>query len=93
MTTYKSPLAGYENAEPLPTGINKDGKSLVNIPAPLSDAYETFPKPIDSSNNGFDFHSACTGLACRCMLKAGMQFTSCRAYRWRCSMHATCTSE
>jgi len=52
----KSPLEGYENAEPLPTTINPDGKSLYNPPGPLSSAYEEFPKPIDSSNNGFDFH-------------------------------------
>jgi len=56
MTQYKSPLEGYENAEPLPTTINPDGKSLYNPPGPLSKAYEEFPKPIDSSNNGFDFH-------------------------------------
>ncbi|KAI0675730.1 DOPA-like domain-containing protein [Trametes maxima] len=53
---YKSPLAGYESAEPLPTTINPDGKSLYNPPGPLSAAYEHFPAPIDSSNNGFDFH-------------------------------------
>jgi len=49
-------LAGYENAEPLPTTLNADGKSLANSPGPKSSAYEEFPKPIDSSNNGFDFH-------------------------------------
>ncbi|KAI0035409.1 DOPA-like domain-containing protein [Vararia minispora EC-137] len=54
--SYKSPLQGYEHAEPLPTDVNPDGKSLVNLPAPLSRVYETFPDPIDSSNNGFDFH-------------------------------------
>ncbi|KAI0311733.1 DOPA-like domain-containing protein [Amylostereum chailletii] len=54
--SYKSPLIGYENAEPLPTTINPDGKSLYNPPGPKSSAYETFPDPIDSSNNGFDFH-------------------------------------
>lgn len=55
--SYKSPLEGYENAEPLPTTINPDGKSLYNPPGPLSSAYDVFPQPIDSSNNGFDFHS------------------------------------
>lgn len=55
--TWKSPLQGYENAEPLPDTINPDGKSLYNPPGPKSAAYEEFPKPIDSSNNGFDFHS------------------------------------
>ena len=55
----KSPLEGYENAEPLPSTVNPDGKSLFNPGKggqPLSDSYTTFPKPIDSSNNGFDFH-------------------------------------
>ncbi|KAH9932661.1 DOPA-like domain-containing protein [Amylocystis lapponica] len=54
--SWKSPLIGYENAEPLPTTINPDGKSLYNTPGPLSKAYETFPDPIVSTNNGFDFH-------------------------------------
>lgn len=55
--TWDSPLNGYENAEPLPTTVNQDGKSLYNPPGPKSSAYDEFPKPIDSSNNGFDFHS------------------------------------
>ena len=54
--SYKSPLEGYEGAEPLPEGVNEDGKSLKNTPGPLSSSYEEFPEPIDSSNNGFDFH-------------------------------------
>ncbi|KIP10055.1 hypothetical protein PHLGIDRAFT_125883 [Phlebiopsis gigantea 11061_1 CR5-6] len=54
--TWTSPLAGYENAEPLPTTTNPDGKSLYNPPAPKSEAYEKFPAPIDMSNNAFDFH-------------------------------------
>jgi len=53
---YKSPLEGFENAEPLPEKFNEDGKSLFNPPGPLSSSYDEFPKPIDSSNNGFDFH-------------------------------------
>ncbi|KAF9499663.1 hypothetical protein BDN71DRAFT_1383522 [Pleurotus eryngii] len=53
---YDSPLQGYENAAPLPTDLNADGKSLYNPPGPKSPAYDEFPKPIDSSNNGFDFH-------------------------------------
>ncbi|KAI0766959.1 DOPA-like domain-containing protein [Trametes elegans] len=52
----KSPLKGYENAEPLPTTINPDGKSFYNPPGPRSSAYDEFPQPIESSNNGFDFH-------------------------------------
>ncbi|KZT10108.1 uncharacterized protein LAESUDRAFT_722264 [Laetiporus sulphureus 93-53] len=55
-SAWKSPLEGYENAEPLPTTTNPDGKSLYNPPGPKSASYEEFPNPIDSSNNGFDFH-------------------------------------
>lgn len=55
--SWKSPLEGYENAEPLPDTYNTDGKSLFNPPGPKSSAYDDFQKPIDSSNNGFDFHS------------------------------------
>lgn len=54
---WKSPLEGFENLEPLPTTINSDGKSLYNPPGPKSASYDEFPEPIDSSNNGFDFHS------------------------------------
>lgn len=56
-STWESPLKGYENAEPLPTKINPDGKSLYNPPGPKSAAYEEFPKPINPSNNAFDVHS------------------------------------
>ena len=49
-------LAGYENAQPLPTDFNEDGKSLRNIPAPESEAYQKFPSPIKQDKNGFDFH-------------------------------------
>lgn len=56
MSGYQDLLAGYEGAEPLPEKFNADGKSLYNPPGPLSSSYETFPLPIDSSNNGFDFH-------------------------------------
>lgn len=42
----------------LPDTFNPDGKSLYNPPTNVkSQAYDTFPDPIDSSNNGFDFHS------------------------------------
>ena len=55
---WKSPLQGFENADPLPTELNPDGKSLVNPPGNTkSPTYDQFPSPIDSSNNGFDFHS------------------------------------
>ncbi|KAJ3556181.1 hypothetical protein NM688_g2163 [Phlebia brevispora] len=53
---WKSPLVGYENAEPLPATFNADGKSYYNPPGPKSSAYDEFPAPIESSNNGFDFH-------------------------------------
>ncbi|KDQ61441.1 hypothetical protein JAAARDRAFT_203955 [Jaapia argillacea MUCL 33604] len=56
MPQWNSPLAGYENAEPLPDKINPDGKSLYNPPGPRSAAYDQAPKPIDSSNNELDFH-------------------------------------
>lgn len=57
MAQWKSPLAGYENAQPLPTTINPDGKSLYNPPGPLSKAYDEFPKGFNPNKNGFDFHS------------------------------------
>lgn len=56
-SAWKSPLEGYENVEPLPTNFNDDGKSLYNPSGPKSSAYDEFPKPIDPSDNGFDFHS------------------------------------
>ncbi|KAF9820590.1 hypothetical protein IEO21_01293 [Rhodonia placenta] len=56
MAQWKSPLAGYENAQPLPTTINPDGKSLYNPPGPLSKAYDEFPKGFNPNKNGFDFH-------------------------------------
>ena len=62
MSPYRSPLSGYENAEPLPTTLNSDGLSLYNPPASKSAAYDKFPEPIDPSNNGFDFHS--TSVSC-----------------------------
>jgi hypothetical protein len=69
--SWSSPLIGYENAEPLPDKVNADGKSLYNPPAPLSTAYEEFPKPIDSSNNAFDFHGMSTT-----SLQGGLEFDS-----------------
>jgi hypothetical protein len=54
---FKSPLEGYENADPLPTTFNADEKSLFNPPGPRSEAYEKFLPPINPSKNGFDFHS------------------------------------
>jgi DOPA 4,5-dioxygenase len=56
---WPSLLEGYEDAEPLPTTFNADGKTMYNPPGPRSVAYEEFPKPIDQTRNGFDFHSEC----------------------------------
>ncbi|KAJ7670057.1 DOPA-like domain-containing protein [Mycena polygramma] len=53
---WSSPLAGYENAEPLPNVLGKDGQALYNPPAPRSSAYERFVPPINQQTNGFDFH-------------------------------------
>jgi len=46
------------HTDPLPTTLNPDGKSLYNPPGTKSTAYDLFPPPIVSSNNGpgFDFH-------------------------------------
>ncbi|KAG1891916.1 DOPA-like domain-containing protein [Suillus fuscotomentosus] len=56
MSQWPSLLAGYEGAEPLPTTINPDGKSLYNPPGPRSASYDEFPKQFNPSKNGFDFH-------------------------------------
>ncbi|EJU03574.1 hypothetical protein DACRYDRAFT_49803 [Dacryopinax primogenitus] len=53
---YPNPLAGYENAEPLPDTINPDGKSLYNPPGPKSKTYDQFPTQFKPGKNGFDFH-------------------------------------
>ncbi|THU87974.1 hypothetical protein K435DRAFT_830643 [Dendrothele bispora CBS 962.96] len=57
---YPSPLLGFENAPPLPEGVNPDGKSLINLSPgqeqKLSHAYDEFVDPLDKKNNGFDFH-------------------------------------
>ncbi|KZV93152.1 hypothetical protein EXIGLDRAFT_613391 [Exidia glandulosa HHB12029] len=57
MASYPSPLADWNGTrEPLPTTINEDGKSLVNLPGPRSGAYDAFPKGFQPNKNGFDFH-------------------------------------
>ncbi|KAG7439509.1 uncharacterized protein BT62DRAFT_976832 [Guyanagaster necrorhizus] len=63
MGKYPSPLIRYENASPLPTGVNPKGESLTNDiqkdeqgKPVLSKAYDEFMDPIDKKNNGFDFH-------------------------------------
>ncbi|KAK4190828.1 DOPA-like domain-containing protein [Podospora australis] len=55
---YPSPLAGYENAPPLPDARTDDGKSYVNPPTGvLSPAYEKFVEPLDNGRRGgFDVH-------------------------------------
>jgi len=55
---YPSPLAGYENAPPLPNEISEDGKSYVNPRTGiLSKSYEKFIEPLDDGRRGgFDVH-------------------------------------
>ncbi|KAL1858359.1 hypothetical protein VTK73DRAFT_7813 [Phialemonium thermophilum] len=55
---WPSPLAGYENAPPLPDEKAEDGKSYVNPQTGvLSDAYKQFPEPLDRGIRGaFDVH-------------------------------------
>lgn len=57
ISSYPSPLAGYEGLPPLSDDKNADGKSLKNEPAPLSSAYDTFVEPLDKGiRGGFDVH-------------------------------------
>ncbi|KAG8426739.1 hypothetical protein J3459_007872 [Metarhizium acridum] len=55
---YPSPLAGFEDAPPLPADTNEDGKSLVNPPRDgLSEAYRSFTRPLKTDRRGgFDIH-------------------------------------
>jgi hypothetical protein len=51
--TYPSPLAGYENAEPLPNELAEDGKSLKNPQTGVfSNSYESFAAPLDNGIRG-----------------------------------------
>jgi hypothetical protein len=51
--TYPSPLAGYEDAPPLPNEISEDGKSYVNPQTGvLSTSYERFADPLDNGRRG-----------------------------------------
>lgn len=51
--TFPSPLAGYENATPLPEETSEDGKSLKNPQTGvLSKAYETFADPLEHGRRG-----------------------------------------
>lgn len=56
--TYPSPLAGYENAPPLPEEKAADGKSYVNpSTGVISKSYEQFTDPLDRGiRGGFDIH-------------------------------------
>jgi len=56
--TYPSPLAGYENAPPLPDEKAEDGKSYVNPQTGiLSKSYKEFTDPLDKGRRGgFDIH-------------------------------------
>ncbi|KAK3384365.1 DOPA-like domain-containing protein [Lasiosphaeria ovina] len=56
--SYPSPLAGYENAPPLPDDRADDGKSFLNPQTGvLSSAYERFVEPLDNGRRGgFDVH-------------------------------------
>ncbi|CAJ2504962.1 Uu.00g123560.m01.CDS01 [Anthostomella pinea] len=56
--TYPSPLAGYEDAPPLPDEKAEDGKSFVNPKSEsLSKAYEEFVDPLEKGRRGgFDVH-------------------------------------
>lgn len=52
---YPSPLAGYENAPPLPDEIAKDGKSYINPPSATgksSESYSKFTEPLANGTRG-----------------------------------------
>ena len=50
VSKYPSPLAGYENHQPLSDAVAEDGKSLVNAQTGvLSKAYDEFVDPLDRS--------------------------------------------
>ena len=50
---YPSPLAGYEDAPPLPDEKALDGKSYVNNETGiLSKSYEQFTDPLDKGERG-----------------------------------------
>lgn len=51
--TFKSPLEGYENLDPLPEEKAEDGKSYVNPQTGvLSKSYEKFTEPLDNGRRG-----------------------------------------
>lgn len=53
VSSYPSPLKGYENAEPLGSERNEDGKSLKNAQTGVkSQAYTRFTEPLDNGIRG-----------------------------------------
>lgn len=52
LSSYPSPLTGYEGKAPLSDEKNEDGKSLKNEPAALSGAYDAFIDPLDRGRRG-----------------------------------------
>jgi DOPA 4,5-dioxygenase len=53
VASYPSPLAGYENAPPLPEERAEDGKSFRNPQTGvLSSAYDKFVDPLDNGRRG-----------------------------------------
>ncbi|CAK7211988.1 hypothetical protein SBRCBS47491_001310 [Sporothrix bragantina] len=57
LSTYPSPLTGYEGLPPLSDDKNEDGKSLKNTEAERSPAYDAFVDPLDrGQRGGFDIH-------------------------------------
>ena len=52
-SSFPSPLAGYEGAEPLGLERNEDGKSLKNSQTGIkSKAYDEFVAPLDNGRRG-----------------------------------------
>jgi len=56
MPCWKSPLAGFENAEPLPSTLNPDNSFFNPTREQRSSSYDSFPEPFLPNKNGFDFH-------------------------------------
>ncbi|KAM0277720.1 hypothetical protein ACHAQH_005580 [Verticillium albo-atrum] len=55
---YPSPLAGFEDAAPLPTNLAEDGDNFLSPPQEgLSGSYKKFTPPLDNGRRGgFDIH-------------------------------------
>ena len=63
ISSYPSPLAGYEGLPPLSDDKNADGKSLKNEPAAKSAAYDEFVEPLDKGIRG-GLYVFCLSRAC-----------------------------